>query len=845
MTIAETQSDRADKLRGLDGLVVSSLIEAARRRADRFPEAEVFVGPGTSISVATLLGDAEALASGLWHLGLRPGQVVSFQLPNWPEAAVINLAAAALGLIVSPLVPIYRDAELQFMLNDSATRAVFIPESFGKHDFAGMYRRLERELLHEPLIVEVRGRAGSGLALNALIEKGRAEPVALPAAPEIDGEKLLLYTSGTTGRPKAVRHSQRTLNHAMARSVAEWGLTPGQRILMPSPVTHATGYVNALELPFLFGTQCVLMDRWDATEAVGLIDRYGVSATVGATPFLRELVDAAQAVGTTLPSLRIFACGGAAVPPDLIRRANNVFAQAPAFRAYGSSEAPYITLGFPGSEDPERAALTDGRISGYQVRVLDDSGTDVALGESGEIAVRGPSLFIGYAREDDMQASFTADGFFLTGDIGARDADDTLTITDRKKDIIIRGGENISAREIEEAMLGHPSFAEVAVVSMPHERLGEGVCAFVVAEPGTSLAPGDIQAFLERSGLARQKNPERIFIIDQLPRTPSGKVRKDVLRSEARTRVACGAAVDRTREDKPVEDSKDLVFLEKLDDGVGRIVLNRPEKGNAQNVAMTYALDAAFMAAARDNTIKVIILSGKGKHFSTGHDLKDTGFEEVGVDYQLTSTWSNIETGSIEGWYGLEREIFLDMCRRWRAIAKPTIAQVQGACMGGGLMLAWICDLIIAADNAVFQDPVVNFGVGGVEYIVHAWELGARQAKEMLFTADRWTAEDAHRWGMVNRVVPLDRIEAATLELARQIAAKPMFALKLVKEAINGSLDAQGQQLAVDRGFALHQLAHAHNRLRYGGLLDPSGVPEAIRKGGDIPPLVFGPSNAR
>lgn len=286
--------------------------------------------------------------------------------------------------------------------------------------------------------------------------------------------------------------------------------------------------------------------------------------------------------------------------------------------------------------------------------------------------------------------------------------------------------------------------------------------------------------------------------------------------------------------------SDDLVLLERLSDGVGRILLNRPAKGNAQNVAMTYAINDAFMAAAQDNEIKVIILAGSGKHFSTGHDLKDTGFADVGRAYPLTSTWSDIETETIEGWYGWEREMFLDMCRRWRAIAKPTIAQVHGACIGGGLMLAWVCDLIVAADNAVFQDPVANFGVGGVEYMVHAWEIGPRKAKEMLFTADRWSAEDALKWGMVNRVVPLDQIESETLELARSIAVKPSFALKMVKEAINGSLDAQGQQIAVDRGFALHQLAHAHNRLKYGGLLDPSGVPETVRGGEDVPALVFG-----
>ncbi len=290
-----------------------------------------------------------------------------------------------------------------------------------------------------------------------------------------------------------------------------------------------------------------------------------------------------------------------------------------------------------------------------------------------------------------------------------------------------------------------------------------------------------------------------------------------------------------------MQTDESLVVLERLPGGVARVWLNRPDKGNAQSVAMTYALDDALMEAARDDMIKVVILAAKGRHFSTGHDLKDPGFPEVGKRYPAKAPLSNIETETIEGWHALEQEIFLEMCRRWRAIPKPTIAQVQGACIGGGLMLAWICDLIIAAEDAFFQDPVVEFGIGGVAYIVHAWELGARQAKEMLFTADRWTASQAKEWGMVNRVVPVNKLEDEVLTLANRIVTKPTFALKLVKEAINGSLDAQGQQLAIDRGFALHQLAHAHNRLKFGGLLDPSGLPDTLLSDTDIPEMIFGP----
>jgi acyl-CoA synthetase (AMP-forming)/AMP-acid ligase II len=514
-----------------------SLIAAAKAKAQFAPETAVFVGESKSCTYASLLEEAEALAGGLWQLGIRPGDVISFQLPNWYEAAVINLCASALELICSPLVPIYRGAELRFMLNDSRSRAVFIPGRFGQLAFADMYHSLAIDLLLQPIVITVRDEESEGDSYESLLEMGRLNGHPELAPPSQDVQKLLLYTSGTTGPPKAVRHSQRTLNHAMARSVEKWGLEPGDRMLMPSPVTHATGYLNALEMPFFFGTQSVLMDRWDAFEAARLIDEFRVSATVGATPFLQELTDAAIARGSSLESLRIFACGGAAVPPEIVLRANAVMARKPAFRAYGSSEAPYVTLGYLARDDAVKAAWTDGQLSGYELRLLDERGNDVAPGECGEIAVRGASLFLGYGSDDDTRASFTDDGYFLTGDIGVRDGQDALLITDRKKDIIIRGGENISAREVEDLLMMHADIAEAAVVAMPHARLGEGVCAYVVLARSKSLTVEDVGAFLTKHDLARQKYPERIFEVAALPKTPSGKVRKDVLRGRVAAQV--------------------------------------------------------------------------------------------------------------------------------------------------------------------------------------------------------------------------------------------------------------------------------------------------------------------
>ena len=280
------------------------------------------------------------------------------------------------------------------------------------------------------------------------------------------------------------------------------------------------------------------------------------------------------------------------------------------------------------------------------------------------------------------------------------------------------------------------------------------------------------------------------------------------------------------------------IKVEEPSPGIARISLNSPHNGNSQNPKMIYELDTALMAAARDSRIKVIILAGDGKHFSAGHDLRMEGLEKVGVETPLTSTWDEVGMDTIGGWYAWEHEMYLDMCRRWRTIAKPTIAQVQGACIAGGLMLAWVCDLIVASENAFFQDPVVDFGIAGVEYFAHVWEIGPRRAKAKLFTADRWTAQEAYEWGMVSKVVADDALPSETLTLAESIAKRPSFALKLVKELVNGCVDQQGLARSLEHAFALHHVGHAHNRLMYGTLIDPNGIPQSVRRtlpGGSIP----------
>ena len=259
--------------------------------------------------------------------------------------------------------------------------------------------------------------------------------------------------------------------------------------------------------------------------------------------------------------------------------------------------------------------------------------------------------------------------------------------------------------------------------------------------------------------------------------------------------------------------------------GVARLVLNRPESRNAQDTILLYALNAAFDQAARDDAIKVIILSAAGPHFSSGHDLREPGsITEQMAGHDPVGTWCGFGCAGAEGRMAREKEVYLGLSERWRNIPKPTIAQVQGKCIAGGLMLAWPCDLSVVADDAAFCDNTVGMGVAGVEYFAHPWELGPRKAKELLFTADWLTAQDAKALGMVNHVVPATDLATFTLDLAIRIASKPMFALKLAKEAVNAAEDAQGRVNAMQTAFALHQLAHSHNMQVHGMPIDPGGV---------------------
>ena len=477
-----------------------------------------------STTTGELAVTGRRLAQGLRALGLRRGDAFAVQLPTAPETAALYLAALEIGAVLVPIVHIYGPAEVGFILRQSRARFLAVPDRWRGIDFLERVEAIGTLPDLERVIVMGERAPAGGITLRDVETLGTNElALPSPAAPEPDDVCLLLYTSGTTAAPKGVQHTHRTVG-------AEW-LIPfidgGGPYLTPFPAGHIAGF-NFLLRPFVTGTEMVFMDRWDAPLAAELVERHRVRLS-GGTPFhLLGLLDAARQGGCDLSSLANYGLGGTAVTPNHVELADR--AGITGTRAYGLTEHSTVSVGW--RDMPlEQRAHTDGRLQpGSEVRIVDDAERDLPLGRDGDILVRGPELFIGYTDPALNAQAFTADGWFRTGDIGRMDGAGCLSITDRKKDIVIRGGENISSQEVERVLATHPAVRDVAVVAMPDSRYGEKVCAFVVPHTGQQLALAQVQSHFAAAGVARQKTPEALFIVDDLPRTASGKVRKADLR---------------------------------------------------------------------------------------------------------------------------------------------------------------------------------------------------------------------------------------------------------------------------------------------------------------------------
>ena len=480
--------------------------------------------------------DAEArrLVTLLREMGVEPGEAVAFQLPNWREAVVAFAALALGGYVLVPIVHIYGRKEVAFILEQCAAVAYISPLAYGAVDYRAIVDTAAPTSLRLHVVVGEDDAPASGAGVARIGWEACAARTPAADLPRVQPDEVavLAYTSGTTSDPKGVIHDHRTMLSELRHITAY--MTPGKPNLMGSPVTHATGMLGAVLGPLAAGENIHLIDRWDPAHALEVMLKADIGAGTGASVFLASLLDHPGFTPEHAARMKRIGLGGAPVPVALGERAAALGIAI--IRAYGSTEHP-STTGCHFDDPADRRHQTDGRaLAGVELRLVDEEGNDVPPGTPGEILSRGPDLCLGYTDPALDAAAFDDDGWYHSGDIGVLDEEGYLTITDRLKDVIIRGGENISAAEVEEALQALPGVAEVAVVAAPDARLGEHACAIVRMLPDAApVTLADVTAHLSGVGLARQKWPEQLRLVTDFPRTASGKVRKVELRAWLRS----------------------------------------------------------------------------------------------------------------------------------------------------------------------------------------------------------------------------------------------------------------------------------------------------------------------
>lgn len=494
----------------------------------RHPERLAIVGArGERLTYAELSAKVDRVAANLWAAGIRSGDVISLQLPNWVEFAFIHLAATRIGAITNPLLPNYRSKELRYIFQCASTKAVFIPASHRNVDFPALYSEFLPEISSLEHVYVV---GGSDDGIMKSFDRLLEPPSSLPSFPRHDGNEisLLIFTSGTELSPKGVMHSHNTALFSMMALAERFGLGSDEIIWTPSPLGHGSGFQWGLRLGIALGGTVVLQDKWDAEAGLDLIEREGCTFVYAATPFAVMLLDAPSIEKRSL-RLRIFGCGGAPIPHSIgavMRERTNCHL----IGTWGMTECFVGTASGP-ADGTDKCWTTDGRpLTGIEVAVFDETRTRcLDAGETGEFATRGPHVSLGYLNDPIRTGqTFSEDGWLFTGDLATIDRDGFVRLVGRKKDLINRGGIKYSARELEDLICLHPDVQVAAVVGVPDEKLGEKACAFVVSTRKIALA--ELTQLLERQGVMKYKLPEYLVSVDELPLTASGKVQKVILR---------------------------------------------------------------------------------------------------------------------------------------------------------------------------------------------------------------------------------------------------------------------------------------------------------------------------
>ncbi|EIE5088548.1 TPA: medium-chain fatty-acid--CoA ligase [Escherichia coli] len=492
---------------------------------------------GATYTYSALDHAASCLANWMLAKGIESGDRIAFQLPGWCEFTVIYLACLKIGAVSVPLLPSWREAELVWVLNKCQAKMFFAPTLFKQTRPVDLILPLQNQLpqLQQIVGVDKLAPATSSLSLSQII----ADNIPLTTAITTHGDELaaVLFTSGTEGLPKGVMLTHNNILASERAYCARLNLTWLDVFMMPAPLGHATGFLHGVTAPFLIGARSVLLDIFTPDACLALLEQQRCTCMLGATPFVYDLLNLLEKQPADLSALRFFLCGGTTIPKKVAREYQQLGIKL--LSVYGSTESsPHAVVNL---DDPlSRFMHTDGyAAAGVEIKVVNDARKTLPPGCEGEEASRGPNVFMGYFDEPELTArALDEEGWYYSGDLCRMDEAGYIKITGRKKDIIVRGGENISSREVEDILLQHPKIHDACVVAMPDERLGERSCAYVVLKaPHHSLSLEEVVAFFSRKRVAKYKYPEHIVVIEKLPRTASGKIQKFLLRKDIMRRL--------------------------------------------------------------------------------------------------------------------------------------------------------------------------------------------------------------------------------------------------------------------------------------------------------------------
>lgn len=517
----------------------------AQQRADK-----VYCLDSThSLTFAELYEQVQRLAVGLKRLGVQRGDRIVAQVPNIVEFPVIAGAAARIGAVIVPVMPIYRGNDVEYVLNNSGAKVAFFADEFNKFSFREMYQELLGEvdsLEHLVVLRAVTEVDGSTvLSFGSLLAGGDLASLETEAGPDThpDDPYEIVYTSGTTSRPKGCYHTLNTVRSGAVQLTEVLQYTEDDKQFGPSPITHTTGIVTSVFLPLLNGATSYFMEKWDPAEGVRIVQEQGLTCAVTATAFLQGLMHVYDPDTANVDSLRVWVSAGAPIPGSLVRDAEKLIPKCSVQALYGRSENNVTTV-VPLGEPAEKSTNSDGgAVPPADVQVVGADGHEVERGVEGDIAYKGPSHMLGYwHNEPETEALFTPEGYSRSGDLGFMNEEGYVRVTGRSKDIIIRGGMNISAREVEDYLIESPDVANVAVVAMPDASLGEKCCAYVVpSAEGMVVDLQTITDYLRDRGVTTQKLPEHIEVVAELPTTATGKIQKHILRAEIAAKLQVGA----------------------------------------------------------------------------------------------------------------------------------------------------------------------------------------------------------------------------------------------------------------------------------------------------------------